>query len=272
MHGDRSVEGFAWQVGIWDKLSTVYEDEVDTRFTPVIHHLMARADLKPGQAVLDLGTGTGSVAFEAAAAVGPDGTVTGVDISPEMLAVARARASARSLNGIDFVEGRGEAIPAPDRSQDAVLASLSLMYVIDRAAAAAEVARVLRPGGRFVAAVWSGPDTNDIVKFQQTAGRFAPEPPVDGVGPGALADPSSFLLQLGSAGLDARVDVEVTTFVFPNFEAAWDVLAGVTTASLDPERQAEAKAALRALMWPAADDPLEFRNDTQYIVAVRPHD
>ena len=82
-----------------------------------------------------------------------------------------------------------------------MLASLSLMYVIDREAAAHEIARVLRPGGRLVGAVWAGPERADIVLLQQTAGSFAPEPPVPGVGPGALGEPASFLAQLGEAGL-----------------------------------------------------------------------
>ena len=67
------------------------------------------------------------------------------------------------------------------------------MYVIDRAAAARELARVLRPQGRLVAAAWAEPEACDIVLFQQTAGLFAGPPPVPGVGPGALADPTPFL-------------------------------------------------------------------------------
>ena len=122
------------------------------------------------------------------------GKVTAVDISGEMLARVRVGAQARDLSNIVSAEGRGEAIPVPDQSHDAVLASLSLMYVIDRAAAAREIARVLRPGGRFVAAVWAGADQTDIVQFQQIAGSFAPAPPVEGVGPGALADATQFIV------------------------------------------------------------------------------
>jgi SAM-dependent methyltransferase len=147
-----------------------------------------------------------------------------------------------------------------------VLASLSLMYVIDRVAAAREIARVLRPGGRFVAAVWAGPEQCDIVAFQQTAGSFAPPPPVSGVGPGALADPTPLLTLLADVGIQARVEMEVLGFDFDSFESAWDVLAAVTTAALAPERREEAKAAVRGLMWPNGDGPRHFRNTTQFIV------
>src|SRR6185503_13097595 len=107
-------------------------------------------------------------------------------------------------------------------------------------AAARVIARVLRPGGRLVAAAWAGPDQCDIVLFQQTAARFAPSPPVPGVGPGALADPAAFLAHLAEAGVAARVETEPLGFDFPDFATAWDVLAGVTAAALAPERRREA--------------------------------
>ena len=140
------------------------------------------------------------------------------------------------------------------------------MFVIDRDAAAREIARVLRPGGRLVAAVWGEPEHCDIVRFQQIAGSFAGPPPVPGVGPGALADPRTFLQQLAAAGIEARVEREMLGFEFDNLQAAWDVLASVTTAHLAPESQAEAKAAVRAAMYPDGDRPRQFRNLTQFIV------
>lgn len=148
MEEERDREALVWQTGVWDRISDVYVREIDRRFGPVVDGVVARAALRSDQRVLDLGTGTGAVAERAAALVGPSGRVLGVDISPEMLARARRRVTTRGLTNVAFREGRAEALPVEDAAYDAVLASLSLMYVIDRAAAAREIARVLRPGGR----------------------------------------------------------------------------------------------------------------------------
>jgi SAM-dependent methyltransferase len=266
---DSEREGLKWQIGVWDRISQLYVREVDTRFAPVVEGVIRRASLRPGERVLDLGTGTGAVAIRAAALIGQHGSVSGVDISPEMLEVARQTTATLGLNNVAFSEGRAEALPLADASIDVVLASLSLMYAIDRAAAASEIARVLRPGGRFVFAVWAGPATCDIVLFQQTAGSFAPSPPVPGVGPGALANPAAFLAQLVAAGLDVQVQTEILGFDFDDFESAWDVLASVTTAQLAVERREQAKAAVRALMWPDGDGRRHFGNETQFIIGAR---
>lgn len=262
-------EALAWQTGVWDRISEIYLREVDPRFVPVVDHCLERAALREGEAVLDLGTGTGAVAVLAAAAVGEQGAVTAVDLSPEMLSLARRRAAAAGLSNIEVCEGRAEDIPVGDAGVDAIIASLSVMYAIDRAAATRECARVLRSGGRLVAAVWAGPEDADIVRFQQTAGAFAPPPPVDGVGPGALADPAPFLAQLEQAGIAAVVDTEVVEFEFAAFEQAWDVLAGVTTANLDDERRAQAKQAVQDAMWPDPRSPRVFKNRTHFIVGTR---
>lgn len=258
--------GLEWQVGVWDRISQLYRREIDPRFAPVVQNVLRRGGLKPGDRVLDLGTGTGAVAIGAAALVGPTGRVTGVDISPEMLALARRWVAESGHTSIDLREGRAEQLPAEDGSVDVLLASLSLMYVIDRAVAAREMRRVLRPGGRLVAAAWAAAEQCDIVLFQQTAGRFAPTPPVPGVGPGALADPSGFMAQLAEAGIVASVDTEELGFDFQSFELAWEVLAGVTTAQLLPEKQREAREAVQAAMWPGGRGPRHFRNVTQFLV------
>ena len=269
MENEGAREGLTWQIGVWDRMSDIYLHEIDERFAPVVESVLARAGLEPGYRVLDLGTGTGAVAERASPLVAPSGKVVGVDVSAAMLALAQQRMVARGITNVILREGRAEELPTDDGSFDAVLASLSLMYVIDRAAAAREIARVLRPGGRLVGAVWAGPDQCDIVHFQQIAGSFAPPPPVPGVGPGTLADPEPFLEQLAAAGIQARIDTETLGFDFEDFNSAWNVLAGVTTAQLAPERQQKAKEAILAAMYPDGDGPRHFRNVTQFIIGER---
>lgn len=266
---EKDREGLAWQTGVWNRISDIYLREIDQRFAPVVEGVIARADLAANKDVLDLGTGTGAVAERAALAVRPNGRVIGVDISADMLAQARRRAVAHDLANLNLLEGRAESIPVEDKAFDVVLACLSMMYVIDREAAAREIARVLRPGGRFVASVWAGPEQCDIVLFQQTAGKFAGPPPVPGVGPGALADPAPFLAQLQAAGVEARVETQVLIFEFADFASAWDALAGVTTAQLSEERREEAKRAVVSLMYPGGDAPRRFSNLTQFILGRR---
>jgi SAM-dependent methyltransferase len=266
---DPQQEALAWQTGVWDRISEIYGREVDARFAPVVEACIARAQLRPGESVLDLGTGTGAAAARAAVAVDPSGSVTAVDLSTEMLELARRRMEEAQIANVDLREGRAEEIPATDGAFDVVIASLSLMYAVDRQRAAQECARVLRDGGRLVAAVWAGPEDADIVRFQQTAGTYAPPPPMAGVGPGALADPQPFLAQLLEAGIVGRVESEVLEFHFDDFEQAWEVLAGVTTANLDADRRAEAKRAVQRAMWPDPALGRRFANRTQFVVALK---
>ncbi len=261
-------EGLAWQVGVWDRMSQVYRREIDRRLVPVLDQVLARAGLQSGERVLDLGTGTGAAAEKAALAVGVDGHVLAVDPSPEMLLLAGRRADQASVR-FQLAEGSGESIPAADGSFDVILASLSLMFVIDRAAAAREMARVLRSGGRLVAAVWAAPEHCDLVLFQRTVSQFAPPPPVQGVGPGAMADPQPFLDELAGVDIAAHIETEVTGFDFPNLPFAWDVLAGVIAASLSPERQREAQQAIQGTMWPNPSQARHFSNLTQFVIGVR---
>jgi arsenite methyltransferase len=107
-------------------------------------------DLAAGETLLDLGSGAGLDAFLAAPRVGPTGHVIGVDMTPSMLAKARANAARMDLPWVEFREGRLEALPLEDASVDAVTSNCVINLVPDKEAVFKEVARVLRPGGRLV--------------------------------------------------------------------------------------------------------------------------
>ena len=104
-------------------------------------------DLTPGEHVLDIGCGPGFLAAEMGEAVGPSGSVHGIDPSPSMLAIAAKRRAAAPLT---FEPGEATSLPVADASIDVVTATQVYEYVTDMASALAEVGRVLRPGGRVL--------------------------------------------------------------------------------------------------------------------------
>ncbi len=107
-------------------------------------------DLRPGETVVDLGSGAGIDAFLAARRVGPTGRVIGVDMTPAMLERARANAAEAGFTQVEFRQGRLEALPVDDASVDAVTSNCVINLVPDKSAVFREIARVLRPGGRLV--------------------------------------------------------------------------------------------------------------------------
>ncbi len=106
--------------------------------------------LQPGETVVDLGSGAGIDALIAARDVGPEGHVIGIDMTPEMLAKARSNAAAAGADHVEFREGRLEALPVDDGSVDAITSNCVINLVPDKSKVFAEIARVLKPGGRLV--------------------------------------------------------------------------------------------------------------------------
>jgi arsenite methyltransferase len=107
---------------------------------------------EPGGSVLDIGCGCAFDSQMAALYVGPEGRVRGVDMSPEMLAVARAGLDGTGLLNVELIEGRAEDLPVDTDWADLVISNGVLNLATCKASAFAEVARVLKPGGRFQAA------------------------------------------------------------------------------------------------------------------------
>jgi SAM-dependent methyltransferase len=105
--------------------------------------------LAPGERVLDLGSGAGTDSLVASQMVGNEGSITGVDMTPEMLAKARAAASTMNVANVEFVEGEVESLPFEDGTFDVVISNGVIDLVPDKDAVFSEIYRVLAPGGRI---------------------------------------------------------------------------------------------------------------------------
>jgi ubiquinone/menaquinone biosynthesis C-methylase UbiE len=194
----------------------VYEDFlVRWQFRPWTAVLLAEAAIRPGERILDLATGTGIVAREAAAFVGERGRVVALDINPAMMAVGQSLPEPAGAS-IEWLEGDAAALPLPDAAFDVVLCQQGLQYFANRPAAAAEVRRVLTSGGRALLAVWRALAHNPVQEALNAAGQCRV-----GVAPLATAFGLGDAGELGrlfeSAGFtDARVTERELVVVFPS--------------------------------------------------------
>jgi ubiquinone/menaquinone biosynthesis C-methylase UbiE len=134
----------------------VYESVMVPRmFTPWAELLLDELTLAPGEGILDVACGPGSVARLAAARVGAQGRVLGCDLSAAMLAIAEQKPAVSGGSAISYHEAPAEQLPVEDEEFDVVTCQQGLQFMPDRPAALAEMRRALRPGGRLGIAVWT---------------------------------------------------------------------------------------------------------------------
>jgi demethylmenaquinone methyltransferase/2-methoxy-6-polyprenyl-1,4-benzoquinol methylase len=175
---------------MFDRIAKRY-DLMNTVMTAGLHDQWREravdvADIGPGSHVLDVATGTGDLAFELAKRVAPGGSVTGADFSEEMLSVARQK-QPKSLAGIDaeviFEQGNALELKYDDDTFDAVTVGFGVRNFSDLAAGLTEMARVVRPGGKFVILEISQPTKAPLAQFYKAwfdglvpfIGKFAGE-------------------------------------------------------------------------------------------------
>lgn len=222
--------------------------------------MLESAGVRTGSSVLDVAAGAGGQTLSAAWRVGPSGRVVATDISPTILGYVAKDAADAGLSQIETIEADGEALDAlPAGSFDAAICRLGLIYFPDQARALAGIRRLLRPGGRLAAIVYSTPDRNEFfsVPVSIIRNRAQLPPPQPGQpGPFSLGGPGVIETVLGDAGY-RDVDVQALSaplrlpsaadcvrFERESFGALHQMLAGVP-AEQRPQVWAEIEASLR---------------------------
>jgi arsenite methyltransferase len=193
----------------WDPITSNLYDEQQRAGVPAEAMLAslgcgnptALADLSPGETVLDLGSGGGIDVLLSAKRVGPTGKAYGLDMTDEMLALARENQSKSGIDNVEFLKGEIESIPLPDNSVDVIISNCVINLSGDKDKVFREAFRVLKPGGRFA--------VSDVVVRGNVPEevRRSMDLWVGCIG-GALKD-SDYIAKLAKAGFD-DIDIDPT--------------------------------------------------------------
>lgn len=225
---------------VWNAGGAEYE-EISRGISDSIAHAVLRLAPRPGERILDLATGTGWTSRLAARS---GAEVVGVDLGPDLVEAARARAQAEGLD-IEYQVGDAEDLAFDDASFDAVISTCGIMFATRPEAAAAELARVTRPGGRIALTTWR-PDSNVFEMFKVMKTYMPPPPDPAPPSPFAWGADERVRELLGET-FDLRFEAGTSFYREPGAEAAWTTFStgyGPTRAlaeSLDSARAADLK-------------------------------
>ena len=230
---------------VWSSGGRDY-DQISRGIADAIEHCVMRLNPRRGERILDLATGTG---WTSRVVARHGALVTGSDIAGDLLEAARAKAAAEKLP-IGYRLGDNESLPFATGEFDAVVSTFGVMFSSRPEAAAAELARVCRKGGRIALATWA-PDST-VFKMFQVMRQYMPPPP-------SPAPPSPFewgrperIRELLGGGFALRFEKGTSYYREPSGEAAWETFSkgyGPTralAASLEPDRRAALRAEFSA--------------------------
>ncbi len=251
---------------VWNSPGGRY-DEISRSIADAIEHAVERLRPRPGERVLDLATGTGWGSRIVAQRF-PTAVVTGVDIADQMLAYASATASQQDLD-IVYRHGDAEKLAMEDGAFDAVVSTFGVMFVTDPEAAASELARVVKPGGRVVLATWK--DDGNIANMFGVMKPFM-------AAPSQPPPPSPFawgkverLKELLGATFELAFEEGTNTFRYASGEQAWELWVNhygpmkSLASSLDDARREDLRRALIAWHETFAS-PLGYEQPRRYVI------
>lgn len=191
-----------------------WQQDVERRrldFAEATERMLEAAGLVPGNHILDVAAGTGDQSILAARRVGPDGSILATDLSADMLGIAARVAQQEGLTNITTRVMDAEHLDLEDNAFDAVICRLALMLIPNVQQALKEIRRVLKPGGKLAALVWSAPEHNPLFSLPLAiVATYARGASSHGPDPFALSDPRVFERELTEAGFD-----EVITRALP---------------------------------------------------------
>ena len=272
----------AGQVGAWDGNEGVFWTAQARRLDETLANchgpFLAAAAIREGDRVLDVGCGTGRATRDAAR-VAVNGSALGVDLSSQMIALARATADAEGLRNVEFRQADAQIHPFESGAFDAVISRMGSMFFGDPHAAFTNLHRALRPDGRLTLLTWQDVADNEwLTQFRSAlaVGRDLPSPPPDAPSPFALADPDRVRAILGAAGFtDISFESLHEPMSFgPDADDAFDFVSELTgwmRNGLDDEDRDAALAALRTTIAEhTGDDGVTYQSATWIIQARKP--
>lgn len=248
-----------WGAGPFERI----EPNLGEMHAAVVERLGAR----PGERWLDIGCGAGGAAF---LACGAGADVTGLDLSPVLIETARARAAERGLD-LRLDAGDAESLPYADASFDVVCSTVGVMFAPNQEAAAAELVRVCRPGGRIGIASWRGEGAGG--ELFRVMAPFQPPPPPGLASPFEWGREEGVERLLGNA-FDLEFEEQESAIEAPTAEAVWEVFSTsfgplkTLAGSLEPERREELHAAFVEFFERYPSDDGGIRQPRPYLIAL----